>query len=180
MTAPRLLASAFCVGLMYKVREVNDIHGMSSLNLLLCLFQMAMSPVFQKMFEANMRESKTRSVSITDFAAAAVEAFVHYLYHADVSLDENSAELWALADKYQVDSLKAHIGEKLPHFVNEDNVLELLVSGDNRKAKEVKNYCVKYLAQVMKRIGKKKSSQLRSLPKHILVEVMMSMAENEK
>lgn len=145
---------------------------------LLILVQMAMSPVFQKMFEANMRESETHSVSITDFPSVVVEEFVQYLYHleseSDAFMQKYAVEAWALADKYQVECYKEYITRKCASFVSADNVVDLVKRAEKYNATYIKMYCIKYFSKNVKEIGKKRSRGFETLPPNTLVEIVNS------
>lgn len=67
----------------------------------------ARSPVMMAMFACDMTESRTNSVKIDDFDPVVFERFLSFLYTG--TLDRTMSqreELYAIADKYQVDTLK--------------------------------------------------------------------------
>ncbi|KAK9162471.1 hypothetical protein Syun_003373 [Stephania yunnanensis] len=67
------------------------------------------SPVFRAMLKNEMEESRSGTIRISDVSYEVLCSFVHYLYTAEVTLDEQMAcELLALAEKYQVKHLKAY------------------------------------------------------------------------
>lgn len=107
------------------------------------MLQKAISPVFQEMFEADMEERKTHSVTITDFPAVAVKEFVHYLYHfkgtSEPVMGKYAIEVWALADKYQVDCCKQYITQLCHSFVNKDNVVDFLACAERYNAIDIRN-----------------------------------------
>ncbi|KAI4375152.1 hypothetical protein MLD38_013056 [Melastoma candidum] len=80
------------------------------------------SPVFKAMLENEMEESRSRTIKITDASTEVLKAFVGYLYTAEALLDEQMAcELLVLAEKYQVEHLKAYCEKFLVSTLNWDN-----------------------------------------------------------
>ncbi|GAB2233667.1 hypothetical protein Droror1_Dr00002895 [Drosera rotundifolia] len=80
------------------------------------------SPVFKAMFEAEMEESISGTIKISDVTYDSLRAFVNYLYTAEVCLDEQIAsELLVLGEKYQVKHLKEHCEKYLVSKLNWDN-----------------------------------------------------------
>ena len=67
----------------------------------------ARSPVMMAMFMSDMTESKTNNVKIDDCDPAVFERFLAFLYTGKLDESANHLEqLYAVADKYQVDTLK--------------------------------------------------------------------------
>ncbi|KAG0498435.1 hypothetical protein HPP92_002717 [Vanilla planifolia] len=61
------------------------------------------SPVFKAMLEAEMEESRSGIIKIYEVSHDVLRTFVHYLYTAEVVLDEQMAfDLLILAEKYQI------------------------------------------------------------------------------
>ena len=86
----------------------------------------ARSPVFQAMFKTDMAESSLNQVIIQDVDALVFENFLYFLYTGRVktSLAE---QLFVVADKYQVDTLK-HVCQPPPHDVDASDVASLILS----------------------------------------------------
>ncbi|KAI6689458.1 hypothetical protein NL676_026286 [Syzygium grande] len=80
------------------------------------------SPVFKAMLENEMEESRSGTIKISDVSYDALRAFVNYLCSAEACLDEQMAcELLVLAEKYQVEHLKAYCEKFLVSKLNWDN-----------------------------------------------------------
>jgi len=77
------------------------------------------SKVFQGMFESDMEESRTGKIMIRDFSGAAFGEFLSFIYTSSTSKAADGAELWSLADLYEVEGLK----EFLLSSLNQDSVL---------------------------------------------------------
>ncbi|KAK9167296.1 hypothetical protein Scep_002487 [Stephania cephalantha] len=82
------------------------------------------SPVFRAMLKNEMEESRSGTIRISDVSYEVLCSFVHYLYTAEVTLDEQMAcELLALAEKYQVKHLKAYCEKFMKSKVDVENAL---------------------------------------------------------
>jgi hypothetical protein len=68
----------------------------------------ARSPVFASIIKANVNEKK---VDVEDMDPGLFEDFLFFLYTGTVRNSENLADLWPLAQKYQVKTL-----EKISQF----------------------------------------------------------------
>ncbi|MQL86004.1 hypothetical protein Taro_018509 [Colocasia esculenta] len=85
---------------------------------------MSRSPVFKAMLENEMEESRSGMIKITDVTYNVLRSFVHYLYTAEVLLDEQMAcDLLILAEKYQVKHLKAFCEKFMISKINNDNAI---------------------------------------------------------
>ncbi len=72
---------------------------------------MIRSPVFKAMFDSNMTESSSNQIQIPDFDAITIKRMVEFLYKdtftdIDGTSYEDFVSLLAIANKYQVNSLK--------------------------------------------------------------------------
>lgn len=86
--------------------------------------QISRSPVFKAMLENEMEESRSGIIKIHDVSYDVLRSFVHYLYTAEVLLDEQLAcDLLVLAEKYQVKHLKCFCEKFMTSKVNNDNAL---------------------------------------------------------
>ncbi|KAL3737295.1 hypothetical protein ACJRO7_026120 [Eucalyptus globulus] len=82
------------------------------------------SAVFKAMLENEMEESRNGTIKISDVSYHALQLFVGYLY-VEACLDEQMAcELLVLAEKYQVERLKAYCEKFLVSKLNWDNSLK--------------------------------------------------------
>ncbi|XP_056167147.1 BTB/POZ domain-containing protein At4g08455-like [Syzygium oleosum] len=93
------------------------------------------SPVFKAMLENEMEESRSGTIKISDMSYDALRAFVDYLY-AEAGLDEQMVcELLILAEKYQVEHLKAYCEKFLVSKLNWDNSIKNYAFAHQHKAK---------------------------------------------
>ncbi|XP_058097407.1 BTB/POZ domain-containing protein At4g08455 [Magnolia sinica] len=96
------------------------------------------SPVFKAMLENEMEESRSGTIKISDVSYDVLRSFVHYLYTAEVFLDEQMAcELLVLAEKYQVKHLKAFCEKFITSKVNNDNAVMSFAFAHRHNAKNL-------------------------------------------
>ncbi|XP_074563420.1 BTB/POZ domain-containing protein At4g08455 [Curcuma longa] len=96
------------------------------------------SPVFKAMLENEMEESRSGIIKIHDVSYDVLRSFVHYLYTAEVLLDEHMAcELLILAEKYQVKHLKIFCEKFMTSKVNNDNAIGNYAFAHRHSAKQL-------------------------------------------
>jgi len=98
----------------------------------------AFSPVFDYMLYPRDSEGKPIAslskgplqVKLDYSDAKMFKTFLHFIYTDEVDVDsDNIGAIMKLADRYQVDKLKAHCSEFLEQDVNLDNVIDLFIAG---------------------------------------------------
>ena len=86
------------------------------------------------MFQSNMKENDTKTVTIDDFKAEVISEMLNFIYTGSISsqdtISEIATELLAAADKYQLDLLKNICEEILCSILELTNCVEYLVFGD--------------------------------------------------
>ncbi|KAG6530181.1 hypothetical protein ZIOFF_012403 [Zingiber officinale] len=106
--------------------------------LLYMLHNISRSPVFKAMLENEMEESRSGIIKIHDVSYYVLRSFVHYLYTAEVLLDEHMAcELLILAEKYQVKHLKIFCEKFMTSKVNNDNAIGNYAFAHRHSAKQL-------------------------------------------
>lgn len=96
------------------------------------------SPVFRAMLENEMEESRSGMIKINDVSYDVLRSFVHYLYTAEVLLDEHMAcELLILAEKYQVKHLKAFCEKFMTSKVNNENAIANFAFAHRHNSKQL-------------------------------------------
>jgi hypothetical protein len=88
------------------------------------------SPVFMAMFDNNMTESSSNQIQIPDFDVNATRRMVEFLYKDTfTNIDDTSYEefvsLLAIANKYQINSLKEASSRCLSKMITVDNVADM-------------------------------------------------------
>ncbi|RWW42250.1 hypothetical protein BHE74_00052220 [Ensete ventricosum] len=96
------------------------------------------SPVFKAMLENEMEESRSGIIKIYDVSYDVLRSFVHYLYTAEVLLDEHMAcDLLVLAEKYQVKHLKIFCEKFMTSKVNSENAIASYAFAHRHNAKQL-------------------------------------------
>jgi len=98
----------------------------------------ARSPVFDSMFQQDMKESSSRELSIEDVQNDTVEAMLEYIYTGGVTKKvKNESELVYVADKYELPGLLELCFHKL-NEVDESMVIDILILADRHKLEDFK------------------------------------------
>lgn len=84
----------------------------------------AASPVFERMWEGQMREAEQATVDITDALPSVVEAMLQYIYTASAPTDVEPARLFLVAKKYELETLAEEAGRRMLESLNSENVWE--------------------------------------------------------
>jgi Leucine-rich repeat (LRR) protein len=111
------------------------------------------SPVFAAMFEKEMKEKRSDEIKIVEFSAEAVDDFLHYLYTGEVK-EVNAMELFGLASKYDVMSLKHNTEEIVLKNINEKNAIEVFELGQLYGSKLMKKTACEEIKKTFKELDK--------------------------
>ncbi|XP_058793356.1 speckle-type POZ protein-like B [Phymastichus coffea] len=105
----------------------------------------AISPVFHAMFESKMRESNEGRVHIEDVEADVIEKTLYFIYVGKLNDIEDLADkVLAVAEKYQLESLKQRCEYILVKQLNLDNVYDTLLLADKNNANELKKQTIQF------------------------------------
>ena len=96
------------------------------------------SPVFERMFQQDMKESSTRELIIDDIKKDTVQAMLEYIYTGEVTMKvKNESELIYVADKYELAGLLELCFHKLSD-VEENMVVDILILADRHNLEDFK------------------------------------------
>ena len=101
---------------------------------------------------------------------------MRYLYYQELEptvLDEYLADMWGLADKYQVEVLRQQIVKLQPNFVTVNNVVDIVSRAEVYGAKEIKDFCLGFMVKHTKTIQKQEVA-LRALPQNLLADYLVA------
>jgi len=114
---------------------------------------MANSEVFERMIMSETLESKENAVKIEDVSAETMEQFVDYLYSGKLaSLDDFAEELFVLADRYLVESLKTDCTLSLVKSLSENNIFSRLQFVFKPNYADLKSHALFYAKGIFHRI----------------------------
>lgn len=106
---------------------------------------------FRKALLSGMKEDITREINIYDCSPDLFQHFLRYVYSGRLNCSsigtEALADLIAISDQYEVDSLKRVCEGALKPRVSSDNVLELITIGDRFNASRLRECCMDYIIQ---------------------------------
>lgn len=91
------------------------------------------SPVFQRMFNTDMLESKTNIVNIDDISQDVFVQLLKYIYTGTADVNKYATELFLAAEKYLIDDLKEECKEIINNHISIDNCIKILVLADQVK-----------------------------------------------
>jgi len=111
------------------------------------------SPVFDKMFQQEMKESSTRQMTINDVKKDTIGAMLEYLYTGEVKKKvENESELVYVADKYELAGLLELCLHKLIE-VEENMVVDILIMADRHDLKDFKKVAMQRILMNKSKFG---------------------------
>lgn len=116
----------------------------------------ARSSVVGAMFNNNMEEASTHSVTITDIEPNILKQMLTFIYTGKApctipyptrhtNMYDNPKELFAATDKYDLKQLMALCEQKLCQMLNVHNAVELLLFADLCRAKKLKKASMKLI-----------------------------------
>ena len=109
----------------------------------------ARSPVFRAMFQAEMKEKKTKMVNVKDVDPDVFSEMLTFIYTGKCPNLDNliARSLLASADKYQMEQLKTICVEKLCENIDVNNCVDFLVMGDMHQAEDLKKFSLDFIAK---------------------------------
>ncbi|CRK97102.1 CLUMA_CG010456, isoform A [Clunio marinus] len=110
------------------------------------VFLSCRSPVFEIMFAGNFKESTSSSQVISDVSAEVFGEMLHFLYKSKINNLEYAEDLLAIADRYQIDDLKAPLEFHLFLKLDDDNADRFFQLADRHNCSEAfKKECFEVL-----------------------------------
>ena len=106
----------------------------------------AASPVFEAMFKEGTKEHEDNYVNIEDIDSDVFEVFLRYLYSGQAeNLDEMVSELFAAADKYDVQPLREICIHHMVKNISVNNAVNMLVLADRYNVEPIKLQAQKFI-----------------------------------
>jgi hypothetical protein len=108
------------------------------------------SPVFKAMFDNNMTESNSNQIQIPDFDVNTTRRMVEFLYKdtftdIDGTSYEDFVSLLAIANKYQVNSLKEASSRYLSKMITVDNIADMRYYAHLYDSSRLLNTCLLFV-----------------------------------
>ena len=142
------------------------------------------SPVFRAMFRADMKENKSKKISIVGIRPEVMAEMLNFIYTGVTSkeiVEEDAGELLAAANQYQLDVLKRMCERVLCSSIRVENSIEYLVLGHLHEAPELKRRAIRSVSNDLAKIVN--SDVYKDfLKKHpeLVLELTKSMVEEEE
>ena len=108
----------------------------------------ARSPIFARMFEHEMQESLNNRIEIDDIDPEVIKEMLVYIYSSRVpKINEMAGDLLYVADKYQLDELKALCEQHLTYSLQVDNASRIIQLAFTHNAPQLKKNAVQFIAK---------------------------------
>uniref|UniRef100_A0A914KI65 BTB domain-containing protein n=1 Tax=Meloidogyne incognita TaxID=6306 RepID=A0A914KI65_MELIC len=107
------------------------------------------SVVFKGMFKSNMVEAQTGELKIKDFSYNCVIAMIEFFYSGEINEDtfeELGENLFAIAHKYEVESLKEECERRMGSSINPTNFNKRYQCAKTYGLPMLEKACVKFIA----------------------------------
>ena len=175
------------LGRLFNDKELSDVEVECGGELFNChqLILSTRSDVFRAMFQADMKENRTKKVIIKDVNPDVLKEMLQFIYTGATSeniLKEMSGELLAAAEKYQLNCLKEMCEYQLCSNLEVNNSIPSLVLGDMHQAFKLRRMALQMVAKNLtaivpteeyKDLVKNHPSLVLEIPA-VMVEVMTS------
>ncbi len=140
------------------------------------------SPVLRKMFEVDMKESRSNVIEISDLDAVVVSDLLDYIYTGSAPhLSTLVKELLNAANKYELPRLLAMCANELQTKLNVEDVVEVLLLANLHSAMELKAACLRFIhlhyREVKNTAGWKHLTKNADMYSLLLLEIMDSLAD---
>ena len=138
----------------------------------------ARSPVFAKMFEHNLQESATSSISVSDIKPEVFKEVLSFIYTNQVPhLSTMAPQLLYTAEKYQLDDLKARCEQFLSCNLQVSNAVQTLLLAQTYNAGQLKQNTLLFIAEYIDKV--RESSDWESVKSNcnLMDELIRRMAE---
>lgn len=105
------------------------------------------SDVFAAMFDSDMTEKKTNSVSLRDIEPAIFKLLVRYMYTGKLYTNDADVllKLFMAADKYAIQSLIDLCGYRISNNLTIDNAVDVLIAADRVRENFLKKDCMDFI-----------------------------------
>ena len=105
----------------------------------------ARSPVFDAMFQHDMKEKRTNETEIEDATPAAFKALLRFIYTGHCEVGMLAEELLVAANKYDIQDLKEICAKELHKKLTVDNAVHLLILSDLHQANDLKRAAIRFI-----------------------------------
>lgn len=135
------------------------------------------SSVFEAMFEVNMEERLTHTLTIKDFPVEVVKELLQFSYNREIPSVENAMDLFALSALYDFHQLKSLCEDTILFHIEPANAIEVLFLGCLHNSEKLKK---RALTDVQKLLpGRELNHFLELFKEKLPKEDKMKLRKNE-
>ena len=140
----------------------------------------ARSPVFARMFQADMKEKSTNVVKIPNINPGLFKVVLSYIHTGQVSKDlclEETISMMDIACQYELNHLKALCENRLAIYLDTKNAAHILLEAEKYSCSELKREAIEFFANNSKAVMESegwKDVEDSNLLKDILASVVIS------
>lgn len=118
------------------------------------------SPVFRRMFNAQMKESSTGIIEMFDFPYEVISSLIEFIYTNNCRKITNLEMTLRAADFYEMDGLKQLCASELFRQINFVNALDILIILDRYNEQDVKGFVVAFIFALKTEIFREEGTRL--------------------
>ena len=138
------------------------------------------SAVFRAMFQAGMKEAKTKQIRISDDVEPEVfEAFLRFLYTGvfPTHIKSLASDLLPIASRYDIEDLKTRCAMEMQQLVDAETVANIIVLAHLHDCGQLKSVCLHWIMKNLQHFSVKEENWelLKSHP-DLLVDIMVFVA----
>ncbi|XP_033210516.1 speckle-type POZ protein B-like [Belonocnema kinseyi] len=105
----------------------------------------ANSPVFERIFSHNMKESLSKQIEIKEMDREVFEEVIRFMYLKKVNLRNLSVRLLIAANRYEMEALKSICEKELITAMTSANVISFLTLADQHNSNNLKRNCFSHI-----------------------------------
>ena len=103
------------------------------------------SEVFSAMLSHPMKEFQTKQIKIEDFDEVTVKAMVNFVHTAKLTTEEATADVIAIADKYDIQSLVLACEVRLIESLSTSNAMDLLLNAERLQRSNLRKHSLEFV-----------------------------------
>eukprot|EP00092_Neocalanus_flemingeri_P028708 GFUD01031169.1.p1 GENE.GFUD01031169.1~~GFUD01031169.1.p1 ORF type:complete len:369 (+),score=110.59 GFUD01031169.1:135-1241(+) len=104
----------------------------------------ARSPVFSRMFDTDMKETRSGVITVDDIDVDILEAVIEYIYTDDITKDvEDTAMIVYAADKYELRGLLEICFRKFKDEMEDHQLVDILILSERHNLRDFKDLAMK-------------------------------------
>uniref|UniRef100_A0A0N5B281 Speckle-type POZ protein (inferred by orthology to a human protein) n=1 Tax=Strongyloides papillosus TaxID=174720 RepID=A0A0N5B281_STREA len=137
------------------------------------------SPAFYDIFNSTSDQSQTNIIEIRDFNIEVVRKMLNYIYKDEISdIQDMANEMFEIANKYELDRLKAISEQFMCNSLTNDNVLERFALSDKCPTERLKECCEEFILKNLEYLTKTKEWEKFVFARPFLLESLFLKSFN--